>query len=377
MRLEAADPAIGEDILQLTAFTKGENAPDMVVRSGATLHLETLFEQDGCTLYKLREGQVLGGFSGGPLLNLRIGGVCAIVDSSRSLTSDLGGFGVPLAVVTRIDPGLLARNANFHVSDNHWTRAHEDQAQCAAERDGRRETLPLLPPVLDLEWGPDVSPSELLRPRHAVVPFVSRGDLLEHVMRWRESGERLRVLVLTGAGGFGKTRSAIEMCRAAEDAGWTAGPIDADVEGVAGLADLLTWPGRIMIAVDYAETRPELVTNLLKRLLRRRSTVPCRVVLVVRQSGGRQSLIDLFATGDARDDLARLLRRAELLNLGHGERELDRRELFAAASDAFVPKLTGTPAAMADLYAEHFERRCSSWPPRCWPSRIPTWTWRH
>ena len=112
VRLETIDPASGTDTLQLTAFTQGENAPDAIVRSGATLHLEALFVQEGCTLYKLREGQVIGGFSGGPLLNLRTGGVCAVVESSRSPTSDLGGFGVPLAAVARIDSGLLGRNAD-------------------------------------------------------------------------------------------------------------------------------------------------------------------------------------------------------------------------------------------------------------------------
>lgn len=356
VRLEAADPAVGSDTLHLTAYTKGENAPDAVARSGAMLHLERLFEQEGCTLYKLREGQVIGGFSGGPLLNIRTGSVCAIVDSSRSPTLDLGGFGVPIAAVATIDPGLLTRNADFNASDARWARAHEEQTRLVAERDGRRDLLPLLPPVLELEWGPDVSPSELLRPRHAVVPFVPRGDLLGQVMRWRESDERLRVLVLTGAGGFGKSRTAAEVCRAAEDAGWTAGPIDADVDGLAGLTELSTWPGRAMIALDYAETRPTLVTNLLKRLLRRRNGAPCRVVLVVRQGGSRQPLTDLFATGDARDELARLLRRAEFVGLGHGERELDRRELFASASTAFARVLSGAAAAVPDLYADHFER---------------------
>ena len=360
VRLEAADPAIGTDVLQLVGFTRGENAPDAIARSGATLHLETLFEPDGCTLYKLREGQVIGGFSGSPLLNLRTGGVCAIVDSSRSLTSALGGFGVPIAAVAGIDAGLLTRNTAFHqIDDPHrWARAVEEQAQLAAERAGDRDLLPPLAPVLDLDWDPDnVAPSELLRPKHAVVPFVPRGHLLEQVMRWRESDERLQVLVLTGAGGFGKTRTAVEICRAAEDAGWTAGPVDADTDWVDGLTELLRWPGRTVLAIDYAETRPDLVKGLLTRLLRRRAGPPCRVVLVVRQVGDRQSLIDLFATGDSRAELARLLRRAELVGLGRGERELDRRELFTTAGDAFAERLGGAgPKTVPGLSAEHFER---------------------
>ncbi|PZS25314.1 MAG: hypothetical protein DLM59_20475, partial [Pseudonocardiales bacterium] len=360
VRLEAADPAIGTDVLQLVGFTRGENAPDAIARSGATLHLETLFEPDGCTLYKLREGQVIGGFSGGPLLNRRTGGVCAMVDSSRSLTSALGGFGVPVAAVAGIDAGLLDRNTAFHQADapRGWALAVEEQARLAVVRAGGRDLLPLLAPVLDLDWDPDyVAPSELLRPKHAVVPFVPRGDLLEQVMRWREGDERLQVLVLTGAGGFGKTRTAVEVCRAAEDAGWTAGHVDADTDWVDGLTELLRWPGRTVLAVDYAETRPDLVTGLLTRLLRHRGGPPCRVVLVVRQGGDRQSLIDLFATGDSRAELAGLLRHAELVGLGRGERELDRRELFTTAGNAFAAKLgRAAPRTVPGLSAEHFER---------------------
>lgn len=101
VRLEAADPALG-DPLQITAYTMGEYTPDEVERSGATLHLETLFEMEGSRIYKLREGQVIGGFSGGPLLNLRTGGVCAVIDSSRPASTDLGGFGVPVAAITAL-----------------------------------------------------------------------------------------------------------------------------------------------------------------------------------------------------------------------------------------------------------------------------------
>ncbi len=356
VRLEDARPAVG-DVLQLTSFTEGEYAPGRVVRTGATLHMESLFEQDGCTLYKLREGQVLGGFSGGALLNRRTGGVCALVDSSRSTTSDLGGFGVPVtAILAEIDAGLLARNAAVHASDRRWDVAVEAQRMIEADRSGARDALPLLPPVVELDWDSDESPSELLRARHAVVPFVRRGDLLEQVMRWREREDRLSVMVLTGAGGFGKTRTAAEICLAAAAAGWTAGLLDAEPDALEGLDDLVTWPGRTVVAVDYAETRPAVVTHLLKRLLSRRGGGRCRVMLIVRQGGGRDGLIEQFATGDARDDLARLLRRAELVGLGRGERELDRRALFCAGNSRFAALLNGPVAGVPDLRAEHFER---------------------
>jgi hypothetical protein len=112
-----------------------------------------------------------------------------LIDSSRSLGSHLGGFGVPIAVAATLDEGLLDRNARFHAEDARWRRAEEDQARASAERAGRRALLPLLTPVVDLERGPDVPPSELLRPRRAVVPFVPRGDLLDQVMRCRETDD--------------------------------------------------------------------------------------------------------------------------------------------------------------------------------------------
>ena len=275
VRLDAAAPAVGSDVLQLTAFTVGENAPGRVVRSGASLHLESLFAQDGVTLFKLREGQVIGGFSGGPLLNRRTGRVCALVDSSRNVKADLGGFGVPAALFEQVAPGLLDRNAEVHSADRRWVEAVEAQRVAEADRAGRRVGLPLLPPVVELDWTDDESPSELLQARYAVVPFVPRGDLLEQVMRWRESDTGLSLLVLTGAGGFGKTRTAVEVCRAAQEAGWTAGHLVADSgtdgsAGIDGLDDLLVWPGRLLVAVDYAETRPVQVTRLLTRLRRAR-----------------------------------------------------------------------------------------------------------
>jgi tetratricopeptide (TPR) repeat protein len=356
VRLDATPPAAG-DRFQLCGFTEGEHAQHVVVRSGAALRVETLLVEDGHTLVKFREGQVIGGFSGGPLLNRRTGGVAAIVESTRSPITALGGFGVPIADLSAtIDPDLLARNTAAAAEDGRWERAVEAQAAAEADRARQRDLLPLLDAVVPLELGEDVAPSELLRPRHAVVPFVPRGDLLDQVMRWREADTRLSVLVLAGGGGFGKTRTALEICRHAEHAGWTAGPIDADEAGVDGLNQLTTWPGRLLIAVDYAETRPDLVTALLRRLRRRRVPAACRVVLVVRQRADRQTLSDLIATGDAADDIAALMRRAEWVGLGVGEHELDRRALFDTALTAFTITRKDQPTASPDLYAQHFAR---------------------
>lgn len=79
-----------------------------------------------------------------------------------------------------------------------------------------------------------------------------------------------------------------------------------------------------MIAVDYAETRPAQVHDLLDQLHRRRDRPPSRVVLAVRQIRARKELVDLFADGPAGDELGPVLRRADLVELDAGAFELDR-----------------------------------------------------
>ena len=136
VRLASEDPAIGMDRLVLTAYSRGENDPNEIARSGAVLYLEALFQQAGHTLYKFSHGQVVRGFSGGPVLNMRTGSVCALVDSSRSIKTDLGGFGVPIALVETISPSLMLTNAKFHEADRRWTRAKRIQDRKMARLEG-------------------------------------------------------------------------------------------------------------------------------------------------------------------------------------------------------------------------------------------------
>lgn len=62
--------------------------------------------------HKLKAGQIKEGFSGSPLLNLRTGGVCGIVNISRSTTSDLGGRAVSTTVILSHFPQLVAQKPN-------------------------------------------------------------------------------------------------------------------------------------------------------------------------------------------------------------------------------------------------------------------------
>lgn len=358
---EPALPAVGlsADILRLAAWTADEYAPDSVVLTSATFESEGPLFPDGNLLLKLKNGQVAHGFSGGPLVNMRTGGVCGLVDSTRDARSALGGFGVPLTGFLDSLPGLLSRNHEHHARDTRWRQAVRQENELAAERSGRWASLPLLRPLLELWREVSGSRADLLHPRYGVVPFVGRDELLAHLMLWRERPDPLRVAVLAGAGGFGKTRTAVEVCVAAERAGWTAGFLalsdDRQLDRVAALA---AWPGRLLVAVDYAETRPGVVAELLASLYRRTHSPPARVILVTRQGSTWMELLDLFAIGDAKLELASLLRAADVVRLDRDVAEVGRLRLFETAVTAFSERLGYTRLAppRPELLAGHFAR---------------------
>lgn len=360
VQLDDSEP-VSQDALRLGAYTCGEHAADAVGHSGVILKYELTAVEGGWRLFKLRGGQVVGGFSGGPLLNDRTKGVCAVLETSRGGRTDLGGFAVPMAAVLEVLPDLAQRNVAFHATDKRWRWAVEQERVQAAEREGRRTKLPMMPAHPELAWQSDeASPSELLRPRYGVVPFTGRDELLAEVVRWREADEGLRVLVLTGGGGVGKTRTAVEVCAAAERAGWTAGLFASSDDVEQGLDVLAGWPGRLLVAIDYAETRPRMVAKVLWRLHRHPDRPPTRVILIVRQAAAatHKALRGLFASQtDTSEELGWLIRRAMIVHLGGGKWELDRRTLFDTAVAAFAERLRRTtPTTRVDLQAGYFDR---------------------
>lgn len=101
------------------------------------------FEYEGPTdagegsLLKLKQGQSRPGLSGAPLLNLRTGGVCGIVKSSRDTGTDLGGRAVP---ITCIPPAhdLATLQQSFH-------QLHSDWLDCLNAEQRRQIPWPVAP----------------------------------------------------------------------------------------------------------------------------------------------------------------------------------------------------------------------------------------
>lgn len=329
VRLAAAPPVLGK-ALYLAGYTieHGRNAAS----TGATTEFESPLTEDGHELYKLKRGQVLAGFSGSPLLDLRTGLIVGIIESTRGRHSDLGGFAVSTGEAAAAFPELADQNQRFHCSDRRWADAAEAERTLAAERAGERARLPLWRPKVRLEPGEDVSAATLLRPRYAVVGYVGREKLLADLAAWCETdqeGPRPQLRFVTGAGGFGKTRLAVEACTEADARGWTTGLLRPNVTDT-GLQALAEWPGRLLIAIDYAETRPEIVGRLIEEFIAREPRPSVRIMLLVRRPATRDELLKLF-NEQRGEELTVLLRRASLSWLDDASAKVDRLALFDQA----------------------------------------------
>jgi hypothetical protein len=130
------------DVLYLAGYTV-EHGPNTAL-TGVTIWFESPVSQDGHELYKLRRGQVLPGLAGSPLLNLRTGLVAAILESSRSLRDDLGGFAVPAAEIATAFPDAAAASQRFHAADSRWASAAraEREPAAAGSRAGAEAEIP-------------------------------------------------------------------------------------------------------------------------------------------------------------------------------------------------------------------------------------------
>lgn len=139
-----------------------------------------------------------------------------------------------------------------------------------------------------------LSDSQLLRAEEAVIPFDPSGEaFLQTQLDWANSSNYpLAVRLLTGQGGSGKTRLALELCQRLQMQGWQTGFLrsECDANKAAALGRLI-WDAQqnFCIVLDYAETRQPVLLELLKTVLAYRQPaqahVQVRVLLLARDSG--------------------------------------------------------------------------------------------
>jgi hypothetical protein len=129
----------------------------------------------------------------------------------------------------------------------------------------------------------DVPPSTFLRPEHAIVPFHGRDAELADLDGWCQGGD-VRVRVVHGAGGVGKTRLALELSARRAREGWRAGPLVLGALTRENADALVRDPIPLLVCVDYAETRLGEVALLLQRAAAN-AIGPVRVLLLARHVG--------------------------------------------------------------------------------------------
>ncbi len=92
---------------------------------------------DDFNLNKFQHAQVVGGFSGSPLLLLGNFTVCGIIKETRHPGYDAGGHYIPVSEVWSAFPELRDLNLSFHLKDARWSNA--------AFTDRKPQSKPLVP----------------------------------------------------------------------------------------------------------------------------------------------------------------------------------------------------------------------------------------
>jgi hypothetical protein len=133
-------------------------------------------------------------------------------------------------------------------------------------------------------------PSQLLRAEEALVPFAPECEpFLSSQLDWATAVDHpIGVRLLTGEGGAGKTRLALELCGRLHQQGWWSGFLRHNLQPreAATLANELGRAARpVLIVFDYAETRSLQLLELLAQTLTLSSKPKVRILLLARSSG--------------------------------------------------------------------------------------------
>lgn len=223
------------------------------------------------------------------------------------------------------------------------------------------------------------SPAALLRAHREVVAFRGREELLGRLGAWCESGRGFDTLLVHGPGGQGKTRLARELANRLPARRWETLWLRDSAPGT-DVSVLATAAVPLLIVVDYAENRADLLTRVIEAVKRAGGGEhPIRLLLLARTAGDWLSQVATRSPVAAEHPGI-----AEIIELPALEPEPDDRDgAYRAARTALarhlpsVPTRRGHPAPDwarldADLRVPRWTHRCSAGPSPCTPRRWST-----
>ena len=197
------------------------------------------------------------------------------------------------------------------------------------------------------EARPPRSWARLLDPRLEVVRFVGRDSELAKLTAWCEDDGAARLRLVTGPGGVGKTRLAVELCKRLKDLGWATERISDGEEGGAINALRSMTRRRALLVVDYAETRVYLRKMLAA--LAGGDGEGIRVLFLARSTG---DWWDRLGAGDpAVWDLVLSARQAELSLSPVIAADMSDAEIVARAVRSFASEL-GLPERRVEILGD-------------------------
>jgi tetratricopeptide (TPR) repeat protein len=254
-------PDTGSDVLCLgfsDATTEVGTAPDSV-------RLEVAAAGGGGFI-RVQQGEIPRGMSGGLVLDLGTHRVCGLVKASRDTDAPRGGWIIPVSMIAGNLAGVVEQNMACHGTTSHWRQLATRHAEFARCLFGSRSPLRIADPP------GNVPPSWWLDPRHRATRFQERPEL-ESLLAWAgdENPGTAVARLVTGEGGSGKTRLAVELAARLAARGWIAGILTADDLGrlpqiAEALHEILAYGHKVFIALDYPEGMGDELTRFLAQL---------------------------------------------------------------------------------------------------------------
>ena len=187
--------------------------------------------------------------------------------------------------------------------------------------------------------------ARLLDPRRELVGFVGRKEELAALVAWCQDEDAARLRIVTGPGGVGKTRLAVELTERMKKHGWTCERVAAGKEAEAITNLRAVTRGRALLVVDYAETRVGLKQMLTALAGDQGDGV--RVLLLARSAG---DWWDQLGVGEpAVWDLVQAAKAAELALPAMVADDLSDADVIVRAVTSFAQEL-GLPEKAVKIY---------------------------